>query len=247
MRSALCRSALQPSVCKLQLLRAPGLARRRRLRALAARVGLAALAALGALGLGLLRARRLRASPSSPSALALPRRRSAAARSRPPTPLACGLAAFGSSRSRRWDRTRCRPARSARLPRCRRGGSRGAGCGCSRPAAPRSAARSCRTACRRRRGSGCRAAPAGARAATPPVGVARGEAALGDGDDPLDEGPQLLRLRHRRLDLLVLDQRFRLVAEHRDPVLGDSAQFRCLLCDACSILSARIQARMAEL
>ena len=58
-----------------------------------------------------------------------------------------------------------------------------------------------------------------------PLAVAGGEAALGDRDDPLDERPQLLRLRHRRLDALVLDQRVRLVAEHRDAMLGDPAQF----------------------
>jgi hypothetical protein len=58
----------------------------------------------------------------------------------------------------------------------------------------------------------------------PLVGVSRGDPALGNRDDPLDEGPELLRLRERRLDVLVLDQRFRLVAKHRDPVLGDSAQ-----------------------
>src|SRR6185436_5262418 len=56
------------------------------------------------------------------------------------------------------------------------------------------------------------------------VGLAGGQAALGDGDDPLDERPQLLRLRHRRLDPLVADQRLRLVAEHRDAMLRDPAE-----------------------
>ena len=45
------------------------------------------------------------------------------------------------SRSRRSGRTRCPRARSARPRRCRRGGSRAAGSACSRPAAPRIAAR----------------------------------------------------------------------------------------------------------
>ena len=44
-------------------------------------------------------------------------------------------------------------------------------------------------------------------------------------DDPLDERPQLLRLRHRGLDPLVAEQRLGLVAEHRDAMLGDPAEF----------------------
>jgi hypothetical protein len=58
-----------------------------------------------------------------------------------------------------------------------------------------------------------------------PVVVPAGNAALGDGDDPLDEGPQLLRARHRRLEALELQERLRLVAQHRDAMLRDTAQF----------------------
>jgi len=54
---------------------------------------------------------------------------------------------------------------------------------------------------------------------------ARGQAALGDGDEALDERPQLLRLRHRRLDLLVTQQRDGLVPQQREAMLGDAAQF----------------------
>src|SRR4029453_15808050 len=50
-------------------------------------------------------------------------------------------------------------------------------------------------------------------------------ATLGDADDPLDEGPQLLRPRDRGLDPLVLQQRVCLIAQHRDAVLGDPSQF----------------------
>jgi hypothetical protein len=54
--------------------------------------------------------------------------------------------------------------------------------------------------------------------------LALGQASLGDGDDALDEGPQLLGLRHRRLDALVLDQRVGLVAQQRQAVLADATQ-----------------------
>jgi hypothetical protein len=52
-----------------------------------------------------------------------------------------------------------------------------------------------------------------------------GQAALGDGDQALDKGTQLLRLRHGGLDPLVADERGGLVAEQRNPVLRDPAQF----------------------
>src|SRR5262249_23331366 len=58
----------------------------------------------------------------------------------------------------------------------------------------------------------------------PAVGVPSGEAALGDRDDPLDEGAQLLRLRHRGLDVLVADQPLRLAAQHRDAMLRHPTQ-----------------------
>ena len=64
------------------------------------------------------------------------------------------------------------------------------------------------------------------------VGLAGGEAALGDGDQPLDERPQLLRLRHGRLEVLVAEQRRRLVPQHRDAMLGDAAQLA--VCDSVS-------------
>jgi len=54
------------------------------------------------------------------------------------------------------------------------------------------------------------------------VGLPRRHAALGDGDQALHERPQLLRLRHRRLDLLVTQQRDGLVAEQGDAVLRDA-------------------------
>src|SRR4029079_4074191 len=56
------------------------------------------------------------------------------------------------------------------------------------------------------------------------VGAALGEAALGDGDDPLDEGPELLRLGDRGLDMLVADQPLRRAAQHRHAMLGDAAK-----------------------
>ena len=85
--------------------------------------------------------------PPPSSSSFLPRSRSAAARSRPPTPLAFGFAS-SSPASRPWpsDRIRCRRARPAPLRRCRPCGSRRAAGACSRRAAPRSAARWCRTA-----------------------------------------------------------------------------------------------------
>ena len=58
-----------------------------------------------------------------------------------------------------------------------------------------------------------------------PARVAGSDAAPGDRDQPFDEGPQLLRLRHRRLDLLVTQQRDGLVPQQREPMLGDAAQF----------------------
>src|SRR5262249_30380010 len=57
------------------------------------------------------------------------------------------------------------------------------------------------------------------------VTVSLREPALGNRDDPLDEGAQLLRLRDRRLDVLELDQALGLIAEHRDAMLRDAAQF----------------------
>ena len=64
------------------------------------------------------------------------------------------------------------------------------------------------------------------------VGVAGRDAALGDGDQPLDERPQLLRLRHRRLDPLVAQQRSGLVAQQRQAMLRDAAEFP--VCDVVS-------------
>ena len=58
------------------------------------------------------------------------------------------------------------------------------------------------------------------------------KAALGDRDDPFGERTQLLRSRNRRLDVLVLEKRRRLIAEHRDAVLGDAAKFA--VCDSVS-------------
>src|SRR5262249_30573721 len=71
-----------------------------------------------------------------------------------------------------------------------------------------------------------------ARVQRTPVAVTLREAPLGDRDDPLDEGPQLLRLRYRRLDVLELDQAFGLIAQHRDAVLGDPSQLS--LCNSVS-------------
>ena len=64
------------------------------------------------------------------------------------------------------------------------------------------------------------------------VGGAGREAALGDGDQPLDERPQLLRARHRRRQMLVAEQGRRLVPQHRNAMLGDAAQFS--VCDSVS-------------
>ena len=209
-------------------LRSTRLPRRRRLGALAAGVGLAALAALGARRLAFFAgaAPSAPSAPSSPSPAGLPRRRSAAARRRPPTPLAFGLAAsaaafsasaFGlyslptssicaisaavaAAEAEAQDaRVAARPRLEARRDRVEQLGDDVAVLDVAQDEAPR--------------------------VQRPGVGVSRGDAALGDGDDPLDERTQLLRLRHRRLDALVPDQRLRLVAEHRDPVLGDAAQF----------------------
>ena len=52
----------------------------------------------------------------------------------------------------------------------------------------------------------------------------RRQPALGDGDQPLDEGPQLLGLGHGGLDPLVADERRGLVPQQRDAMLGDPTQ-----------------------
>ena len=57
-----------------------------------------------------------------------------------------------------------------------------------------------------------------------PFGVGGLDAALGDGDQPLDERPQLLGLRHRGHDALVPQQRLGLVAQQRHAVLGGPAE-----------------------
>src|SRR5690606_14497641 len=54
--------------------------------------------------------------------------------------------------------------------------------------------------------------------------IGRLHAALGNGNQALDKGPKLLGLGHRRLDVLVHQQRRRLVAKERDAVLGDPAE-----------------------
>jgi hypothetical protein len=64
------------------------------------------------------------------------------------------------------------------------------------------------------------------------AGMAVGEAALGDRDQALDKRPQLLRLGHRRRQVLVAEQRRRLIAQHRDAMLGDAPQFS--MCDSVS-------------
>ena len=48
---------------------------------------------------------------------------------------------------------------------------------------------------------------------------------LGHGDQPLDEGPELLRLCNRGVDPLVANERLGLVPKQRYAVLGDAAQF----------------------
>ncbi len=63
-------------------------------------------------------------------------------------------------------------------------------------------------------------------------GVSGRDAAPRDRDQPLDERPQLLRLRHRRLDLLVAQQRDGLVAQQREPMLRDAAKLS--MCDVVS-------------
>jgi len=57
------------------------------------------------------------------------------------------------------------------------------------------------------------------------LGVACGDAALGDRDQPLHERPQLLGFRDRGFDPLVPEQRDGLVPQHRQSMLGDAAQF----------------------
>ncbi len=64
------------------------------------------------------------------------------------------------------------------------------------------------------------------------VGLSGRDPAPRDGDQPLDERPQLLRLRHRGLDLLVTQQRDGLVAQQREPMLGDAAKLS--MCDVVS-------------
>ena len=65
--------------------------------------------------------------------------------------------------------------------------------------------------------------PPGAQTAA--VGVAAGVAALGNRDQALDERPQLLRTRNGGLEVLVLDERMGLVAEHRDAMIRHAAEF----------------------
>ena len=64
------------------------------------------------------------------------------------------------------------------------------------------------------------------------VGLRRRDPAPRDGDQPFDERPQLLRLRHRGLDLLVTQQCDGLVAQQREPMLGDAAKLP--MCDVVS-------------
>jgi hypothetical protein len=54
--------------------------------------------------------------------------------------------------------------------------------------------------------------------------LTRLDTALGDGDQPLDERPQLLGLRHGGDDPLVPEQRVGLIAQQSDPVAGRSLQ-----------------------
>jgi hypothetical protein len=58
----------------------------------------------------------------------------------------------------------------------------------------------------------------------PPVRLACGQAALGDGDNSLDERPELLGFRHGRFDVLELEERRCLVPQHGDAVLGNPPQ-----------------------
>src|SRR4029079_18191468 len=57
------------------------------------------------------------------------------------------------------------------------------------------------------------------------VVLAAGNPPLRDRDQPLDERPKLLRFGNVRLDPLVADQRLGLVAQQRDAMLRDAAEF----------------------
>ena len=156
--------------------------------------------------------------------LAAARRRSSAPwaarrRRRPPRP--------PSSRPRpSWDRTRCRPARSAPPRRRRRGGGRAQDAGVA--AGPLREAR--REVVEQLRDDVLVEEVAhhqAARRERTPLGSFGRHAALGDGDQPLDERPQFLGLGHGRLDPLVAEQRLGLVAQQRDAMLGTRPSLRC--------------------
>ena len=55
-------------------------------------------------------------------------------------------------------------------------------------------------------------------------GLGRLDATLGHGDDLLDEGPQFLGLRHRGSEVLMGEQGLGLIAQQRNPMLGDPTQ-----------------------
>ena len=165
------------------------------------------------------------AAPSSPSSAFLPRRRSAAARSRPPTPFGFGLL-------RRFGLLgfRVRVVLAADQLDLRDLGAVAAAV-----AEAQDAGVAARPRLEARRDGVEQLAhdlaildvaqhqPARVQRLAV-LGAAR-HATLGDGDDPLDERPQLLGARHGGLDPLVLQQRVRLVAQHRDAMLGDPSQF----------------------
>ena len=139
-------------------------------------------------GLAFLRRASRRPRPRLRRLAFWPRRRSAAARRRPPTPFGfClrrgfGLPALGVGVVLAADELDLRDLGAVAAAVAER-----AGCGCSRPAAPRSAARSCRTACVDDVAVLDVAQDQPARVQRPAVAVAGGDAALGDRDDPLDE------------------------------------------------------------
>src|SRR6185503_4022263 len=67
-----------------------------------------------------------------------------------------------------------------------------------------------------------------------PVRITGGDATLGNRDQPLDEGPELLRFRHRGFDALMSNERHRLVAQQRRAVLADASQLA-----VCEVVSHR--------
>ena len=121
---------------------------------------------------------------------------------------------------------RCRrvpPAPARRRPRA---DIPPAAAACNHPGASRTSGRSIQTASWPPRGQSGHARRAGGMQRTSRLGPFR-DPALGHGDQPLDKGPDLLRLRNGGLDLLMANQSLGLVPKQRVRCSVVRPNFRC--------------------